>query len=94
MSKTDLKKKAEALAKEFAKEIKSQADMDEFSRLIRKVTYEAALGAEMDAHLGYAKHAAEGRNTGNSRNGHSQKRLIGDHGELELAIPAGPQRQL
>lgn len=87
MSETNLKKKAEALAKEFAKDIKTQADMDEFSRLIRKVTYEAALGAEMDAHLGYAKHASEGHNTGNSRNGHSRKRLIGDHGELELAIP-------
>lgn len=87
MSKADLKKKAEALAKEFAQGIKSQADMDEFSRLIRKTTYEAALGAEMEAHLGYEKHAAEGRNTGNSRNGYSHKRLIGDHGALELRIP-------
>ena len=87
MGNTDLKKQVEALAKEFAKDIKSQSDVNEFSRLLRKMTYEAALGAEMDEHLGYDKHAVEGRNSGNSRNGYSKKRLIGDHGEVEIDTP-------
>lgn len=87
MSKTDLKKKAAALAKEFAKDIKTQDDVNEFSRLLRKMTYEAALGAEIDDHLGYEKHASTGRNSGNSRNGYSKKRLIGDHGEVDIDTP-------
>lgn len=87
MSKIAIKKKAEALAKAFAKDIKTQADVNEFSRLLRKMTYEAALGAEMDEHLGYEKHAATGRNSGNNRNGYSKKRLIGDHGEVEIDTP-------
>ena len=41
----------------------------------------------MDEHLGYEKHALEGKNTGNSRNGHSQKTLKGDFGEMEITTP-------
>jgi putative transposase len=41
----------------------------------------------MTHHLGYEKHAPDGRNCGNSRNGKSSKRVKGDSGELELAVP-------
>ena len=41
----------------------------------------------MTAHLGYEKHAPEGRNRGNSRNGMSTKRLKTETGELGLKIP-------
>jgi transposase-like protein len=34
---------------------------------------EAALSAEMTGHLGYERHAPEGRGSGNSRNGYAGK---------------------
>ena len=55
-------------------------------QLTKKVA-ERALSAEMEQHLGYAKHAAEGRNSGNSRNGKSSKKVRSVHGEIALDIP-------
>ena len=55
-------------------------------QLTKKVA-ERALNAEMEQHLGYAKHAAEGRNSGNSRNGKSSKKVRSVHGEIALDIP-------
>ena len=40
---------------------------------LTKKLAERALEAEMEHHLGYAKHDAAGKNTGNSRNGKSRK---------------------
>ena len=48
---------------------------------------EAALGAELDEHLGYDKHDPAGRGSGNSRNGTTSKRLKGQHGEVEIDAP-------
>ena len=55
-------------------------------QLTKKVA-ERALNAEMEQHLGYAKHAPEGRNSGNSRNGKSKKKVRSVHGEIDLDIP-------
>ena len=55
-------------------------------QLTKKVA-ERALNAEMEQHLGYAKHAPEGKNSGNSRNGKSSKKVRSVHGEIELDIP-------
>ena len=55
-------------------------------QLTKKVA-ERALSAEMEQHLGYAKHAPEGKNSGNSRNGKSSKKVRSVHGEIELGIP-------
>ncbi len=52
-----------------------------------KAVLERAMQAELTEHLGYEKHAPEGKNTGNSRNGTSKKTLKGDFGELPLAVP-------
>ena len=41
----------------------------------------------MSHHLGYDKNDATGHHSGNSRNGYSSKRLIGDHGEIDLETP-------
>jgi putative transposase len=49
--------------------------------------YERALEGELTEHLGYEKHAPEGRTGGNSRNGKSTKRLKTETGNLELEIP-------
>ncbi|GAP75362.1 mobile element protein [Pseudoalteromonas sp. SW0106-04] len=55
-------------------------------QLTKKVA-ERALNAEMEQHLGYAKNASEGRNSGNSRNGKSSKKVRSVHGEIDLDIP-------
>ncbi len=55
-------------------------------QLTKKVA-ERALNAEMEQHLGYAKHAPEGKKSGNSRNGKSTKTVRSIHGEIDLEIP-------
>jgi len=54
---------------------------------LQKRLLEKALGAELTDHLGYEKHEAAGRNSGNSRNGSGSKTLKGEFGELPLAVP-------
>lgn len=80
-------KKMRELAKELARDLKTPEDLSAFSAQLKKITVEAALGAEMEEHLGYPKHDPDGRNTGNSRNGVSKKTLKGDHGEVEIETP-------
>lgn len=87
MSKVMDEREMKALAEQLAKNIKTEKDLGDFSKLLKKMTVEAALGAEMEDHLGYTKHATEGHNTGNSRNGYSAKSLKGSHGEVEIHIP-------
>ncbi len=56
---------------------------------------ERALAAELTTHLGYEKHALEGRDRSNSRNGTSSKRLEGglrDAGDCGSARPPGELR--
>nr|PMI02842.1 transposase [Shewanella sp. 10N.286.48.A6] len=48
------KKDIEAFAKEAAKSIKTPEDLNQFSQMLKKITVEAALNAEMDDHLGYS----------------------------------------
>jgi len=79
--------KLKAMAKELAKDIKTEKDLSDLSRALLKLTIETALNKELDEHLGYEKHASEGRNSGNSRNGSSQKTLKGDHGEVRIETP-------
>jgi len=79
--------KVKQLVNELAKNVKTEADLSELSSELVKMTVEAALGAEMEHHLGYEKHAAAGRNSGNSRNGHSSKTLKGTHGEARIDVP-------
>ena len=67
--------KLKALASELAKDIKTGEDLSALSSQLVKLTVEAALGAEMERHLGYPKHSPEGHNTGNSRNGTTEKTL-------------------
>lgn len=48
---------------------------------------ERALEAEMTAHVGYEKHALDGRNGENSRNGRTRKRVKTAAAELEIEVP-------
>ena len=52
-----------------------------------KALLERAMQVEMAEHLGYEKHSAVGDNSGNSRNGTSEKTLKGDFGELPIEVP-------
>ena len=54
---------------------------------LKKKLLERALGAELSEHLGYEKGDPAGRGSGNNRNGHSSKTVLGDDGAIELAIP-------
>jgi len=54
---------------------------------LTKTVLETALEAELDEQLGYPKHAVEGRNTGNSRNGTRAKTVLTEVGEVELEVP-------
>lgn len=72
---------------ELAKSIKTEKDLAALSKHLLKLTVERAMNVEMDEHLGYEKHAVEGRNSGNSRNGYSQKMLQGDFGEVQITTP-------
>ncbi|GAB5606555.1 IS256 family transposase [Sideroxyarcus sp. TK5] len=54
---------------------------------ITKAVVERALQAEMDAHLGHAKHEPVANAAGNTRNGKSRKTLKGEFGELPIDIP-------
>ena len=54
---------------------------------LTKRVLEAGLEGEMDGHLGYAKHASEGRDGGNSRNGTRTKTVISDVGPVDVEVP-------
>ncbi|SMN15107.1 hypothetical protein CRYPA_1163 [uncultured Candidatus Thioglobus sp.] len=47
--------KLKSFAAELAKDVKTQADLADLSSALLKMTVEAALGAEMEHHLGYPK---------------------------------------
>src|SRR5579863_4761710 len=54
---------------------------------LTKMVIEGALEGEMDDHLGYARHDPEGRNGGNSRNGHRGKTVLTEAGPVEISVP-------
>jgi transposase-like protein len=87
MSKVEIPEDIAALARKVGQQFKSEQDLADFSRLMKKITVAAALGGEIEDHLGYAKHEVRGRGTGNSRNGYSRKTLKGDHGAVEIDTP-------
>lgn len=75
-------KKLKALAVELAKGLKTEADLNSFSRMLAKLTVETVLNAELADHPGYEKNAPK---TGsNTRNGYSSKTVLCDDGEIEL----------
>lgn len=78
-------KQLEAFAREAAKSLKTEKDLNNFSQMLTKITVEAALNAELDEHLGYSKHRKS--STTNSRNGTSSKTIITDDGQFELETP-------
>ena len=79
------KKELEAFAREAAKQIKTEKDLNDFRQMLTKVTIETALSAELDDHLGYDRH--ESSDNANSRNGYSRKTVKTEDGQIELETP-------
>ncbi|PJE78813.1 hypothetical protein CI610_02249 [invertebrate metagenome] len=75
------------LVEKLASQIKTQDDLADLSRQLLKLSIERVMAAELEDHLGYTKHATQGKNTGNSRNGYYRKTLKGDFGEIDIKIP-------
>lgn len=75
----------EALAREAAKSIKTESDLNDFRQMLTKVTIETALNAELDEHLGYEKH--QSNTNSNSRNGYSSKTLKTEDGQVQIDAP-------
>jgi transposase-like protein len=79
------KEELEAFAREAAKTLKTEKDLNDFRAMLTKDTVEAALNAELDDHLGYDKHVQSA--SGNSRNGSTSKTLRTEDGQFELDTP-------
>ena len=77
--------KLKDLAAEFAKGIKTEDDLNQFTRLLTKLTVETALNAELTEHLGHEKNAR--KHGSNARNGYSSKTVLSDDGEVEITTP-------
>ena len=80
-------------AEEVARELGKAKSIDDFygkegifSRLFSK-TIEQMLQAELTAELGYGRYDAEGRNSGNSRNGHYTRKMRTSGGDSEIKVP-------
>lgn len=81
---------SEKLLDELLKDYKNPEDLlgkDGIMQELKKRLIERAMEAEMTNHLGYAKHAAEGRNGGNSRNGHTSKKVTSNDAQIDIAVP-------
>ena len=69
---------------------KTQGDLFGSGGILKELSkrlMERMLEAEMTHHLGYEKHASTGNNTGNSRNGTTQKTLKTGNGDIQVEIP-------
>lgn len=72
---------------EWLKAGRKPEDVQGLVKLFTKQVVERAMRGEMAEHVGYEKHAPEGNNSGNSRNGVTLKTLKGDFGEVEIETP-------
>jgi len=79
------KKEFENFAREAAKGIKTEQDLNDFSLMMTKVIVEAALNAELEEHLGYEQHQSS--SGGNSRKGFSSKQIKTEDGQFDLELP-------
>jgi putative transposase len=80
----------DAVIDELIKGHTTQEDFFGKNGLIKQLTkriLERALQGELTAHVGYEKHAPEGRNGGNSRNGSYPKHVLTDQERLTIAVP-------
>ena len=82
---------------ELARELAAAESIDDFygkdgifARMFSK-TIEQMLEAELTEELGYERYEAEGRNSGNSRNGHYQRKMRTSGGDADIRVPRDRQ---
>jgi transposase-like protein len=79
--------------KELIKGLISEFDLkttDDIQNMLKELmgsTIQSMLEAELDEDLGYEKHDYSGKNTDNSRNGHSSKTIRSKFGDFETKVP-------
>lgn len=71
----------------FLKQFKDGKELMSFMDQMYKRAVEKMLEGELDAHLGYAKHDKQSKETTNSRNGFGEKTVKTEHGELAIKVP-------
>lgn len=84
---TQLNNQERALIEAIGKECKTPADASTKLKEMFAGMLENMLEAELDEHLGYEKHSAQGDGSGNSRNGHGSKTVKTEWGETEISVP-------
>lgn len=72
---------------EKVKNLKTMSDVTAFAKELIAPTLQSMLEGELTEHLGYEKHAASGRGSGNSRNGYSKKKVKTSFGAADLNVP-------
>lgn len=82
-----MQKREQELVELLARECKTMADVQSLLKTLFKGTVEQMLEAELDEHLGYERYEAQGKNSGNSRNGYNKKTVQTELGETELRVP-------
>ena len=73
--------------KELARQCRSMDDIHDKLKEVFKDTLQEIFEAEMNEHLGYEKHNNSEDNTGNSRNGYSEKTIRTRFGDVKIDIP-------
>jgi transposase-like protein len=80
-------------AEEVARELGKATSIDDFygkdgifARLF-STTIEEMLEAELTSELGYERYGTEGRNSGNSRNGHYTRKMRTSGGDTKIKVP-------
>lgn len=87
MEKKKLVSRAEI--KQFIKEndLKTVEDVQNVLKDLFAETLQEMLEAELDTTLGYEKNDSKKKQTSNRRNGHSQKSVRSEYGEIDLKVP-------
>ena len=65
-------------------------DADDVQEMLKDLlgdTLQGMLESELDEHLGYSKYDYKEKETSNSRNGFSKKRVTSSMGELDIDVP-------
>src|SRR6516165_11191805 len=76
----------ELVARARSEGVELTGDNGLLTALVRRVL-QTGLEVEMTDHLGYERHAIEGRGSGNSRNGSYPKTVTTDIGKVDLRVP-------
>ena len=73
--------------------ISSMAEIQDLFKSMVGAFLEKGLEGELEEELGYSKYDYRNKETQNSRNGHSRKRLKSSYGEVEIKVPRDRQSE-